>query len=313
MTTAIAYATDDNYAPHVAVSLYSLLKNLRGECPELYVIGNNLSQDNISKLQETVNKIGGKLNFIDGGLVAQTLPSDIDCANLSLSTYIRLFSAQLLPSHIDKLLYLDCDTYINCDINELMEVDLKNFPIAGIEDTMYPDMKVSIGLKADDPYINAGILLINLKYWREKNPLSKFLEVIKSYKGKVPHLDQGVINKVFNNNKVILPLKYNVQSPMFAIHKYQRILKFYGIKSFYNEKVVIDAKKNPGIIHFTSFFLGRPWEIGCIHPLRALYYKALENTPYKGITFTKRIMWKRRVKMFSFKNMQSLYFKLRTL
>ena len=312
--TGIVYATDDNYAKHVAVSLVSLYENANSnELPVVYIIGNNLSEKNILKLKNIANKYDNRIIFLKADGVIRKLPKDIHTANLTVSTYIRLFLAEIMPIEIKKLLYLDCDTYICCNILDLMNIDFEGNMIAGIEDTMYPHMKIQIGLSELSRYINAGVLLINLEEWRNRCITGEFIKYIQKFNGRVPHLDQGVINGVFKGKIKYLPLLYNVQSPIFAIHTYKRLLSFHKMTSYYPAEDVNMAKENPAIIHFTSFFTGRPWEKGCIHPFRHLYYNAISSTEYVDEFYENDLTLKRKIRIFCFKYFQSIYFMLKKI
>lgn len=309
----VVYATDDNYVRHVSVSLISLFENTGSTDFNIYIIGNNLSSSNSDYLLEIAKSYNREIQIIDGSIALKHLPKDLNIANLSISTYIRLFSASLISEEIDKLLYLDCDTYICTDIQELFDIPLGNNLVAGVEDTMYPNLKTSIGLEKDSRYINAGVLLINLYLWRKEGVQKMFMGFINKFNGNVPHLDQGVINGVLKSRIKYLPLKYNVQSPIYAFHKYDRMLSFHEMERYYPEAEFIQAKKNPSIIHYTSFFIGRPWEKGCIHPLRSFYYKSIAKTIFASNPYTRKLSNFRRLKMFCFKYFQPIYLFLRSL
>lgn len=312
---AIAYASDNGYAQHVAVSIYSLYNSLneRESC-QVYILDNGLSSLNRDRLSEIAHGFGNKLEFIDISDIASRLPAGTDTANLSISTYCRLFAAQLLPDGIDLLLYLDCDTYINDDITGIIDYlpDNQEWLVAGVEDTMYPWMKEGIGLLTTDLYLNAGVLLINLKRWRNDNVLKRFLEFIASHNGRVPHLDQGVINGVLKTGKLRLPLRYNVQAPIYAIHNRNDILGFFSLNDYYDEESINTAKKFPAVVHFTSFFLERPWFRFCLHPLRNLYRDTLALTPYsQSGLMPDRIGMLNKFKDLCFRYLQPVYLKLR--
>lgn len=313
-TLTIAYATDDSYAQHVAVSLFSLFSSAKSpKSLKVYILDNNLTDCHRNNLTETARKFNQELSFIDISDIGSRLPADIDTGNLSISTYCRLFVGQLLPNNIDKLLYLDCDTYINDDLMDITDyVPGDDWFIAGVEDTMYPDLKESIGLERDELYVNAGVLLINLRKWRENNVVEKFIEFINHHHGAVPHLDQGVLNGVFKNGKIKLPLRYNVQSPIFAIHRREDLLSFFNLSEFYDSSSINSAKKSPSIIHYTSFFLERPWFKFSIHPYKNLYRKALKFTPYSETKLQQNNLGViGRIKDLAFKYFQPIYLMLR--
>ena len=308
----IAYATDDNYAQHVGISILSLyLHTSLSSRLKVYVICNKLSLTNKQKLLEIARRFDSNLTFIDCDELSELLPSDVNTANLSLSTYCRLFSAELLPKYINKLLYLDCDTLINEDISKLYDWDLGDALVGGIEDTMYKEMKTSIFLNEDSSYINAGVLLIDLDKWRKAHIVKEFIAFINKFNGNVPHLDQGVINGVLKNKIEILPLKYNVQAPIFAFHNYTDMLNFFSMYHYYSRDEVLDAKRNPVIIHYTSFFLERPWFKFCIHPLKDKYRNLLVLSPFDTKLQSGKTTLLQKIKDLSFKYFQPLYLKLR--
>jgi lipopolysaccharide biosynthesis glycosyltransferase len=310
----IVYATDNGYAQHVAVSIYSLLSSVADAATlRIYILDNKLSSVSKSKINKVAGQFGVDISFIDISNINKMLPDKIDTANLSISTYCRLFVSKLLPNDIDELLYLDCDTLIEDDITTIRKfIDGDDWYVAGVEDSMYPHMKEQIGLKVSDLYINAGVLYINLKKWRENNCIESFLQFINRYDGAVPHLDQGVINGVFKTGKIKLPLAYNVQAPIFAFHKLSRLIRFYSLTSFYSEKEFLAAKKQPILIHYTSFFVERPWFKFCIHPLKTKYRNALKRTPFADSGLLQnRIGFAQKIKDVCFKYLQPIYLILR--
>lgn len=310
MAFTVAYATDNNYVQHVAVSLFSLFSNsCKDEKILVFILGNKLSRDNAEKLQQVAKDFGHDVNIVDISDIEELLPVGVDVANLSISTYCRLFLAELLPASVNEVLYLDCDTLVGDNITEISDyVKSDDWYIAGVEDTMYPYMKRGIRLGAKDLYINAGVLYINLKRWRSDNVIKLFIEFIKSFNGSVPHLDQGVINGVFQTGKIKLPLRYNVQSPIYAIHRYSDLIDYFSLSSFYSPKEVKEAKLKPCIIHFTSFFVERPWFSFCLHPFRSQYRRFLKNTPFANIPLkTNGISMTSKIKDLAFKYFQPFY------
>lgn len=304
---SIVYAADDNYVQHAAISIISLFKSCKDISRyKLFLLDNNISEANRFKILSIVKRYNTDISFIDISNSYEKLPEGIDIASLSISTYSRLFLADLLPTNLDRVLYLDCDTIVTQDLTDLAEYPLEGFSLYGVEDMMYPSMKTKIGLKPKDKYINAGVLLINLSYWRKEHVSSLFMTFIHKFKGKVPHLDQGVINGVLPN-KGILPLKYNVQSPIYAIHKYNDLLKFHLLFDYYDEYEVLLAKREPVIIHFTSFFLERPWFKFCLHPKKKLYLKLLGDSPFANCLQKNKYGINRKIRMLLFRYLQPVY------
>lgn len=108
-------------------------------------------------------------------------------------TLLRLF-ADIIPNMPDKLLYLDADLMFNGDIEKLWNIDINNVEYAAAND--------HYGKFLINPrYINAGVLLFNLKKMKETNLLGKARELIK--KKKLTFADQSAIIRSTTKKKLI--------------------------------------------------------------------------------------------------------------
>ena len=116
-------------------------------------------------------------------------------------TLLRLL-ADLIPGIPDKILYLDIDMMANKDIAELYNIDISNYEYAAVKEKygsvfIWPD------------YINAGMLLLNIKKIKQTRLLEKARHLIKTK--KMLFADQDAIYKS-TTKKLLLPRKYNEQS-----------------------------------------------------------------------------------------------------
>lgn len=115
-------------------------------------------------------------------------------------TLIRLFAdkADNMP---EKLLYLDADIMFNRDIHLLYDTDVSDYEYAAARD--------HYGKYLINPnYINAGVLLFNLKRMRQTGLLEKARELIKTK--KLTFADQSAIIRSTEKKK-LLPQRFNDQ------------------------------------------------------------------------------------------------------
>lgn len=129
----------------------------------------------------------------------------LNCANekayCTPYTLLRLL-ADLIPNMPDKLLYLDIDIMVGKDISMLYNTD--------IEDYEYAAVREKYGSKLIRPdYINAGMLLLNMKKIKETKLLEKARKLIKTK--KLLFADQDAIFRS-TTEKLLLPRIYNEQS-----------------------------------------------------------------------------------------------------
>lgn len=281
MEMNILFSSDDNYAQHLGVAMYSLMiHNKKAKKLNFFVVDNHISEDNLSKLKQVIEGFcNSTINFIPFDSYAKELQLDMPWP-ISMSAYARLFAADLLPKDMERVLYLDCDMVINHDLTELWEYELGDYCIGAVQDQVSPNVKEAVGMNPRSPYFNSGMLLVELKKWREHNVCSRAMEYIKKHQGRVIHHDQGVLNGIFCDNWLRLPLKYNVMTVHYLM-SLPKIRHFYKDPSFfYSNQEADSARFFPFILHYTPSFTSRPWEENCLHPLRSLYSIILARTSW---------------------------------
>ena len=135
-----------------------------------------------------------------------------ESAYCSPYTLIRLFADQVegMP---DKLLYLDVDIMFNRDIHLLYDKDISDYEYAAARDH-YGKYLVSPN------YVNAGVLLFNLKKMKETEILKKARKLIKTK--KLVFADQSAIIRSTTKKKM-LPQKFNDQK---FLHKHTIVRHF---------------------------------------------------------------------------------------
>jgi lipopolysaccharide biosynthesis glycosyltransferase len=119
----------------------------------------------------------------------------------------------------DKLLYLDCDILFNRDIHLLYEQDVEGVEYAAARDhygkfLLYPN------------YINAGVLLFNMKKCRETGLFPKTRVWIN--KKKLTFADQSALVRSTTKKKM-LPQKFNDQK---FLHK-STVVRHFSKRLFY--------------------------------------------------------------------------------
>ena len=116
-------------------------------------------------------------------------------------TLLRLL-ADKVEGIPDKLLYLDIDIMLADDLNKLYSIDVSDYEYAAVKE------KYGCWLIRPD-YINAGMLLLNMKKIKETGLLVKAREKIKTK--KMLFADQDAVFWS-TSSKRIIPRKFNEQS-----------------------------------------------------------------------------------------------------
>jgi len=305
MNINILYSSDENYVRHAGTSLFSLLENNKKvEKISIYFIDNKISKGSKEKLILIASSFNRVINFIPIETLLVNLNKKDD---FPLSGYARLFISKAVD--VDKILYIDCDTIVKGSLEELWSIPINDYLVAGVQDNPAIYMAEIVGMNKMDRYINSGVLLMNLKKWRECNLENKFIHFMEKFEGKVPHHDQGVINGVCKDSILILNPKYNMM-PQFLMYSAKQVKKLYDIKHYYLQEQLDEATKNPVIIHYISKFFNRPWFEDCNHPMKNLYMDYLNKTDWKNKLYKPNITYKVKIRKWVFNHMPFLIFSI---
>lgn len=167
-----------------------------------------------------------------------------ESAYCSPYTLIRLF-ADLVPGMPDKLLYLDADIMFNRDIHLLYDIDVTDYEYAAAND--------HYGKYLINPrYINAGVILFNMKRCRETGLFQKAREWI--CKKKLTFADQSALIRSTTRKK-LLPQRFNDQK---FLHKHT-VVRHFSKRLFYLPYPHTDnikqwhVEKMHKVFHYTQF------------------------------------------------------------
>lgn len=264
----LAFSSDNNYIPYLKTAVLSVFRNNKTEV-NIHILSNGIKDNNKRELENLSENQLQRCFFYDLSNIRERL-GNLKVETISLSAYSRLFIADILPDNIDKVIYMDCDSLILNSFQELMNLDIDNYLLAGVEDVVDFSFKTRLDIPEKAKYINSGMLLMNLKKFRDESATTRIKEFIHNFKGEIPHHDQGTINALFYEQILILHPKYNCMTPFFYLNS-KKLKKLYNMSEYYSDKELLEATKSPVFVHFTPFFITRPWVKNCEHPLTSKY------------------------------------------
>jgi lipopolysaccharide biosynthesis glycosyltransferase len=205
-------------------------------------------------------------------------------------TFYRLLMSDILPPTVDKILYLDGDIIVRKSLKNLWNINLEDKAIGAVPDALSGIIEYYNRLHYSSVlgYDNAGVLLVNLKYWREHNLVQQFIEFMKNHKSWIVLNDQDVLNYVTKNIKVHIPLIYNVQ----AMFLYKKEYMNFSIYQYQDE--LKEAQVDPAILHYSGC---APWKENCPHPYKDEFFKYKAQTIWRDFPLIKvRVTFKNKIK-----------------
>lgn len=251
----ICFACDDNYAKLCGVSIASVLNNAKKDDElHFYVLDHCISDKNKAEFEHLKKIKNCEINFVkvdDERFKNLYLPDKK--GYLSIASYFRLLIGSLFKN-LDKIIYLDCDVIATSSVDELFNEDLSNHYVGMIKDTCSDENCERLGFDSENLFYNSGVILINLKKWREDNLEKKLFDTIDDGLD-----DQDILNIVMKGNVKTLDEKWN----------WQKKAKHYPKNQPY-----------PSLIHFITAY--KPWLTGSHEGFNHEYFKSLKLTPWNS-------------------------------
>ena len=183
--------------------------------------------------------------------------------------FYRLFFVKLLPATLKKVIYLDVDIIVRQSLLPLWNINLGDHPIAAAPDWAVDDFSERLDYPKEMGYFNSGVLLINLDYWRTHNVLNDCIEYMKLHADSIIFANQDILNYIFRESKMILPVKYNLQTGLI----WNRTKELYDAEEY--KKKIQEALQDCAIVHFSA---GKPWWTSCRHPFLSSFIKYYRQT-----------------------------------
>ena len=264
----IVFASDNRFSEILGVCLISLYENSTDmEDIIVYILDSGINETNRNRINSIAEKYHrSEIIWLPAQDISKVLSMDVSIDRGSISQYARLFVSSNLPEKLDRVIYLDCDIIINGSIRELWNLDIHDKTIAALKDAFSPYYRANIDLKKNDIMFNSGVMLINLKRWKEQKIEEKLLDFIKKRNGKIQQGDQGALNAVLSYDTYCFEPRLNTLTVFYDFNYQEMLIYRKPPKDYYNEEEIKRAIQEPYIIHFTTSFLSRrPWIIGCHH------------------------------------------------
>ena len=307
-------AADETYAMPLTVTLHSAVSNLSvGEHLHVILLDGGISESSWMGIRETLADLPITIDVIRPDL---KLVQDLSISHhISHSAYLRLMADQLLPSWIDKVIYLDSDLLVLDDLCELWQMDVgDHYCLAAVDISC--------------PFVDATTFVESHRNQQNNNasPVGSASKIPEASPAAIPYVNAltpipnwrelGIdgANHYFNSGVMVLNLKRwraeNISSRLFEClrnnrehvwcwDQYALNVVFAGqwglLPARWNQgthvyeypdehQAPIEASQfaqmrdNPAILHYTTEW--KPWNFRPFHPERERYYQYLDQTAF---------------------------------
>lgn len=256
----ILITLDSNYVKPLCVMLRSLIKAHPEKHIDIYAINKSLTGKDFefisSKLESdryVIHDIKIDDRMLESAPVTERYPYEI---------YYRIFAARFLPAEIDRVLYLDPDTVVLKNLDDLYSINLEGKYFAAASHVNKPLQKINeirLQMEPKGPYINSGVMVMNIQMLRKHQNFNEVFDYIEKNKNTLFLPDQDIISAVYSDRIVSIdPYIYNMTEKMLRSHK--------SVKKDIDLEWI---KNNSAIIHYCG--RNKPWKNNYIGVLDSFY------------------------------------------
>ena len=262
----ILVTLDENYIPYLNVMLSTLIRFNKGCVFHVYLLHTEISAKALEGTEQMLSGAGGRLIPIKADNLA--LDEAPTTSRYPKEIYYRIFAARYLPSTLDRVLYLDPDLVINGSILPLYRLDMEEYYYAAASHIdrlglLHKFNELRLDMDDDSPYINSGVLLMNLSLLRKEQDYEDVFRFIKKRKSLLVLPDQDIISSLYGSKIYTLdPFRYNMTERLFRAHSLFE--KGFDLKW---------VREHSIIIHYCG--RNKPWKENYIGDLNVFYKEAV--------------------------------------
>ena len=300
----ICFNIDDNYLKYAAVTIHSIISATKSSAdisstPFIFhIITEKLSiksQEMIFKFVREENELYPCSLYMHQVSVKDFSVFKPWGEGNNFAACLRLIIPQILNDDIEKVLYIDADIICLQDLRPLFDIDLEHKVLGAVPDIFIPESMQEfmssnnnnklywkrLNYGADEMYFNSGLLLIDLKLWREGRFTARCLSALQEYDVNYP--DQDALNIALRGQVKLLPIYWNYQSLYSLPTKEHLLAKDFNLKNKNADLLALiepyigaEQLSDIKVLHYTA--RPKPWEN--ISNINNIFYSPLWLYPW---------------------------------
>ena len=244
----LLFTLNRNYIPILKNCIKSIVRFKTTEGYNIYIMQSDWEKSDVANLNNTFPFVNFHFVSIDTEIF-KDFPEN---KRYPKEMYYRILAAYILPDTIDKILYLDPDIIVIKPLDNFYSTKLDNNFFAACSHTkkfLTAVNRIRLGIDENCPYINSGVMLMNLKLLREKQNIQDIINYVNEKSDAFILPDQDIITALYGKKTLIADtMKYNLSDRLITMNN--------AIPG--KEKIDISwVKNNTVIIHY--YGKNKPW------------------------------------------------------
>lgn len=264
------------YLHPLAVMLKSVVSSNPGVDFPVYVLHKSLTEEDLNRVREAVGS--DRIIFHPIRIDDSSLADAPTSRRYPTEMYYRLFASRYLPEDLDRVLYLDPDLVVLNPLRELYGMSLENHYYAACSHVFIRGIQrfneFRLNMEKNTPYINSGVLLMNLSLLRQEMDPEEVFTYIRKHRSRLMLPDQDVLSALFGSKTLLVnSLLYNL-SELFR--------NAYNNRLFPGEtKITLDwIRENTVIVHYCG--KNKPWKPEYVGELDRFFREVADQVHFQS-------------------------------
>lgn len=203
----ILVSSNAKYLPITATMIYSLWLHNRNRHRVWFLYNDIEEADRESFIRYLYDKCNAQVHFVKiDKLLFDSLDVPLVIKHISIETYYRIIAQFVLPSDLDRILWLDSDIIVKRNIDAFYNQSLEGKSLVACRNMGDGDScnRARLGLPEDYVYFNAGVILFNLEYLRVNTTINGVLSFCKEHIGILKMQDQDLLNLLYHGSAMVI-------------------------------------------------------------------------------------------------------------
>lgn len=268
----LLFTLDKNYISQLKVCVHSILRFPAENGYDVYVMQSDFAYEDKQKLKMLEEEYPVRFHFLD----INNKMFDIFPANVRYpkTIYYRILAASFLPESLERVLYLDPDIVAIKPLDRLYHMDFGGRYFIACSHTkkfLNHMNRLRLGIDMDVPYINTGVMVMNLEILRKEQSLKELFVYVKKRGEYFLLPDQDIITALYGH-KVLL-----VDSMVYNLS--DRLLRMWAARMNNPQKPLEWVQEHTVIVHYCG--RSKPWLKGYRGVLGS-YYQEIAGRPQRS-------------------------------
>lgn len=264
----LLFTVDRNYLSVLRTCIRSILRFPCGEGYHIYLMHSDLTEEDAAALRELCGQeaeltlVPTDDSMLEGFPITSRYPKQM---------YYRILAARFLPQDLDRVLYLDPDIVVINPLEELYHMDFHGNLLCActhVKEFLSRINRMRLGAEEPCPYLNSGVLLMNLDALRQEQSMEEIIDYVDRYGNRLTLPDQDILSALYGTRTILLDtLIYNLSD---------RVLGLYNLSPRTGQPRLVDwVRANSVIIHYCG--RNKPWKENYLGILDVFYHEVADT------------------------------------